>query len=155
MIGTSFEMLYYLSNIHDVRINLCASRKRMNKLREQIVRQSIDEDEVIGMLEHLDCKMIRPKYILPAIIEDRYGKKYNERSFVKGCCTDEEKKSIRFLSSTSQLVKNDDRLKELVKQKRGKFIEHRLTTPSVWSYEPEVETWSSTQSNIVHRILGL
>lgn len=160
MIGTSYEMMLYMSYLHDVRTRLGLSAARMVRIRERISSKKISEDKLIEMLSQLDCVQIRPAMVLPAIVRDKNGRLFDERTFVKLFFAQETADRYGFdrakVISAVERGKFADRvlMKHIVRSKQAHIIVPRETIPSVWSYEPIPIYMDDEKIISVRRMLG-
>lgn len=142
MIGTSYEMMLYMTYLHNVPEVLGVTKQRLVKLRERISNKRISEEVLIDMLTKLDCVQVRPSMTLPAIVRDKNGYLYTEYSYVKMFFTqelaDKYEVSKNKIISIAEANKSIDRalFKHLLRRRQAHVIIPQEVLPSVWSYEP-------------------
>ena len=142
MILTSHEMLLYLSYNDGVAETLHLTPSRLRLLRHRISRRNVSEEYIIDSLQRLGCRCIRPRVVLPCIVQDKNGRKFDEYSFVKFFLTRElaEKYNADYDATIATVNRNNSinrpLFKHLLKSRRAWIILDNYVLDSVWSYEP-------------------
>lgn len=160
MIGTSYEMLLYFSYQHSTCERLGLHPQRLTRMRNRISFKAYPEEDIIALLTKLDCKCIRPQIVLPAVVQDRFGKMFDENTFIKLFLTQEvaDKWNVSRPNALSKITQNQfvdiATLKHLVRTRRAKIVQARMILDSVWSYEPIDTTFDNEKIVQVRKILG-
>ena len=142
MVGTSYEMLYYLSHDSDIISMLRLSPPRVGLLRRRLVSHSLQKEVVEEMLTKVGCKCLRPSFDLPCMIKDKNGRIYDENTFVKIYFTPELAKEYGYeYRRMIAMIENGKSIcqplfKHLLKKRRAWIITDRMSLDSIWSYEP-------------------
>ena len=142
MIGTSREILLYLSYFDDIKKVLALTPERLRLLRSRLSKNDVSEDYIIDMLTRVGCRCIRPKVILPCIVKDHNGRLFDEYSFVKMFFTPEIAKrynvDYRCTIAKADMNQSIDRaiFKHVLKKRRAWIVLDNMVLDSVWSYEP-------------------
>lgn len=142
MIGTSYEMMLYLSYDKDVQKELKRTNLRMNLLRHRLSEHRVPEELLADMLTRLGCRCIRPRVILPCIVKDKNGRLYDEHTFVKLFFTQEfadkhhaDYSAIMGIATKNHSIKRH-LFKHLLLSRRAWIVLDNMMLDSVWSYEP-------------------
>ena len=160
MIGIAPEMLLYLSYSREDFKVVCSTDRTIIGLRKRIAGGYYSEEQMAEWLRMMGCTCARPEIIIPAVIIDRHGRKFDEHTFVRLYITDFVKKELkRKLKLDSIVVKggylHERALKIFLKKKGAHVDTPRYALPSVWIYEPTYgESVSPQISQTVGRIIG-
>lgn len=142
MVGTSSEMLLLLSYKHETAARLGVTTQRLQGIRNRVSAHNYSEEAVVEMLSRLDCKCIRPKRIIPAVIQDKNGRIFTEQTFARMFFSQEfaDKWGVSYTYQKAAIDRGDfmnkPLLKHLLHSKRAWIVEERVELDSIWSYEP-------------------
>lgn len=159
MIGTSHEMLLYLLHDDSAIEQLKLTTTRMNMLRHRLANHSVSEDYIIEALEKLGCRCIRPRVILPCIVQDKNGRMFDEYTFVKMFFTHElaDRYHANYRDVMRIAVKNQSMnrplFKHLLKSRRAWIVLDNMVLDSVWSYEPIELTFDADKVKQIRNML--
>lgn len=147
MIGTANEMLLYFSYHNDEFSVITTSRPYIVRLRDKLKSDKVGEEKMSEWLTKLGCRQIRPRITMPAIIYDRSGRMFDEKSFVTCRMNEKDVRDITRKIGSCRIMNgyiSQRALKILVKQKRAYIAMPRQTFPSIWMYgyfnAPNVDT---------------
>lgn len=160
MIGTSYEMLLYLSYFPSTWDKLGLHPQRLTRLRNRISFKNYPEDTMTDWLTKLDCKCVRPKIVLPAVVRDRFGKTYDENTFLQLFLTQEiaDKWGINRQSVYDTIARglfvDIATLKHVIRSRRGAIVQQRFTLDSIWSYEPIEVRFTDEKIRQLRKMLG-
>lgn len=161
MIGTASEMLLFFAYRKETAAILGVTLERLRGIRTRVSNHNYSEEALVEMLEKLECKCIRPKYILPAVVKDKEGRIFTEQTFARTYFTQEfaEKWGVNYNRIMAALKRgmymNKPLLKHLLRSKRAWIIEDRVELDSVWSYEPIETVMSDAKIVDVRRMLQI
>lgn len=153
MVGTSYEILLYLSYQHSTAERLGIHYQRLVRMRPRIASKNYDEQTISDMLLRLDCRCLREQVCIPAVIRDKDGHLWDEKSFVKNFLTDEICKKIRVEKFSTRTITSVE-LRRLSRIMRATIVQHRMILDSVWSYDPIPSEFDDNRLVQVRRIIG-
>lgn len=159
MIGTSNEVLMWITHHHEYAELMQMSRQRLVGLRKHLMYGEVSErrkDEILERLQKRiealqisavrynisplrNVKKIRGQYILPAVVRDHHGKFFSELTFIK-MVEKEEKMQDLNLDMVCRAMKRGDFptervVREALNRKGWYVFEKRTILPSVWEVE--------------------
>jgi hypothetical protein len=159
MIGTSTEMLLYLSYHEDFN-KICGTRRTLVHIRSKLGNNGYSEEQMSEWLQLLGCTCLRESIVIPAVIIDRHGRVFDEHTFVDLFLTDTMKEDLkRKLNMDRLIVKGGylhERALKIFLRKRKAYVHmQRYTLPSVWLYEPTYgESVSPRLYETIGRLIG-
>ena len=159
MIGTSAEMLLFFTYSHEAAARLGVTFSRLTRIRERVSHNNYSEDALVEMLSKLDCKCIRPRVVMPAVVRDQNGHIFDEHTFVRLFLKQEL--ADKYGADFAALKKVNNRgdsidsamFKHLLHSKRASVVAPRMVLPSVWSYEPVTHMIDDDEIVNIHRML--
>lgn len=159
MIGTSDEILDWLTRHSEYAELMQMSRQRLVGLRHHLSRGEVGEHRKEEILERLQNRMdalqslsssraiklprairkVRNQYILPAVVRDHHGKFYNEVTLIKMVEHEERMRDLN-LEMVCRAIKrgdlpNKEVVREVLNRKGWNIFEDRMVLPSVWEVE--------------------
>ena len=142
MIGTSHELLLYMSYDSDIVSVLKLTPSRLRLLRHKLSQHKVSEEYIISALVRMGCRCIRPRVVLPCIVQDKNGRRYDEYTFVKMFFSREiadryqvdYEKTMRVAESHNSI--NRPLFKHILKSRRAWIVLDNMVLDSVWSFEP-------------------
>ena len=156
MIGTSDEVLEWLTHHSEYAPLLQMSRQRLVGLRKHLSCGEVSErrkDEILERLVnranalsndsicptiHLPrvIRKMRGQYVLPAIVRDHHGKFYSELTLIKIVEREEKMRDLNLDMVCRAIKRGDFPSKEVVREvlnrKGWNIFEERMIIPSVW-----------------------
>ena len=153
MVGTSYEILLYLSYQHSTAERLGIHYQRLVRMRPRIASKNYDEQTLSDMLRRLDCRCLREQVCIPAVIRDKDGHLWDEKSFVKNFLTDEICKKIRVEKFSTRTITPAELCRSSEPQS-ATIVKSRMTLDSVWSYDPIPSEFDDNRLVQVRRIIG-
>jgi len=159
MIGTSAEMLLFFTYSHETAARLGVTMHRLIRIRERVSHNNYSEDALVEMLSKLECKCIRPRVVIPAIVRDQTGRLFDEHTFVRLFLKQElaDKYGMDFVAMKKVNNRGDfidhALFQHLLHSKRASVAVPRTTLPSVWSYEPVTHMIDDDEIVNIHRML--
>lgn len=164
MIGTSNEILMWLSRHSEYAPLLQMSRQRLVGMRKHLYCNEIGEqtkeeillrlkNRIAGLQESTthhsanltcgirDVRCLRERYLLPAVVRDKHGKFFQETTMVR-MVADEEKMADLNLDKVCATMKygclpSERIVKEVLRRKGWTMFEPRHELPSVWEVETD------------------
>ena len=161
MIGTSSEILLWMTEFSAWSELLLMSRQRLVGLRKHLQDGSLSEQQKEELLKrfqknldfvkcnHFECnhryqKMrlpsvvhcIRERYILPAVVKDKRGRIYNELTMIKMFAREQmfEDLNLERVCYATKCGRMPSRevVREVLRRKGWTMFEDRCELPSVW-----------------------
>lgn len=141
-------MLLYLSYLEGFREQLHITPQRLRSLRHRLSQHTLNEEYVIEMLTKLGCELVRPRVMLPCIVQDKNGRKYDEYTYVKLFFTPEL--AAKYNADYAAIIReanehhsiNRPLFKHLLHSRRAWIILDNMLLDSVWAYDPFELTYS-------------
>lgn len=161
MIGTSNEVLLWLTRHSEWAELLGMSRQRLVGLRKHIADGGISEERKEEILTRMNIRVeqirngtmygqsnislpsvvrcVRKRYVLPAVVRDKHGKFFSEVTLVR-MVEREEKMCGLNLDMVCRAIKRGDLpsrevVREVLNRKGWTMFEPRQVLPSVWEVE--------------------
>lgn len=155
MIGTIDEVLLYITEKSEWAPLLRMSRQRLVGLRTRLKKNNLGEDYKRKLLFRLrdtshaptcrfntmpiEVRLIRERYVLPAVVRDKHGKFFTELSLVKICWQSGGYEDLHLAQVYSAMHQGKfprmELLCELLRRKGWTLFEARYEMPSVWEVD--------------------
>ena len=163
MIGTSNEILLWLSRHSEYAPLLQMSRQRLVGMRKHLYCNEIGEEtkeEILlrlknriaglqnGITHHDGClhgirdvRCLRPRYILPAVVRDKHGKFFQETTMVRMVAREEKMADLNLDKVCATMkygcLPSERIVREVLRRKGWNIFEPRHELPSVWEVETD------------------
>ena len=157
MVGTSDEMLLYFSYMKSEFSVITSSPTIIVRIRDNIKRGRISEEQKAEWLTLLGCKQIRPRLKFPAIICDRHKRMFDEVSFIKYYMNEKDRADIERKIGACKIYNGtitQRAMKILLKHKKAYIAVERIELPSLWSYEPVLDVLPNDVTSVITKMIG-
>ncbi len=161
MIGTSNEILQWLTRHSEYAPLMCISRQRLVGLRKHLYCNELGEERKEELLFRLqrrieqlraageygcgmtllgcvksDVRLLRKRYILPAVVRDKHGKYFQETTMVRMVAHEEKMQDLHLDKVCGAITRGDlpseEVVREILRRKGWTMFEPRYEMPSVW-----------------------
>lgn len=141
MIGTMDEILLWLVLDWHNAEKLNMSRQRMQYVRDHYRDYSEERKrkwfEAYQQNSPHTIRKVRDRYVVPAVVCDKKGRRYTEVTFVRSLAREKERFADLNLDKVLAVMKtgalpSEGVVRQLLHRKKGWMIEPRVELPSVW-----------------------
>lgn len=164
MIGTSNEILMWLSRHSEYAPLLQMSRQRLVGMRKHLYCNEIGEqtkEEILLRLKNRiaglqnstthhdgyltcgirDVRCLRERYILPAVVRDKHGKFFQETTMIRMVAREEKMADLNLDKVCATMkygcLPSERIVSEVLRRKGWNMFEPRHELPSVWEVETD------------------
>ncbi len=161
MIGTSDEILQWLTRQSRYAPLMCISRQRLVGLRKHLYSNELSEERKEELLLRLqrridnliaegkaqefltmfgcstpEVRCLRKRYVLPAVVRDKHGKYFQETTLIRMVAHEEKMADLHLDKVCGAITRGDlpseAVVREVLRRKGWTMFEPRHCLPSVW-----------------------
>lgn len=161
MIGTSNEILQWLTRQSEYAPLMCISRQQLVGLRKHLYSNELSEERKEELLLRLqrriealraegkaaefqpllgciktEVRCLRRRYMLPAVVRDKHGKYFQETTLIRMVAHEERMQDLHLDKVCGAITRGDlpseEVVREVLHRKGWTMFEPRHELPSVW-----------------------